>query len=149
MDELVTGLNNFYASMVSAKVLTKDSSKLDEEDDEPTAKQGRKHKGHEDKVKTPKKLKEGCPVVVPRLVTEDYKKLPPKERTELQTTGKLSGYTIVESTEHVGKYQLTKKDGSGTSGKPSKALRVKLDQEEDHDSVQETIDMLDAIEGKK
>jgi hypothetical protein len=56
---------------------------------------------------------------------------------------------MVESTEHVGKYQLTKKDGSGTSGKPSKAHRVKLDQEEDHDSVQETIDMLDAIEGKK
>jgi hypothetical protein len=80
---------------------------------------------------------------------EDYKKLTAKERSELQTTGKLSGHTMVESTEHEGKYKLTKKDGSGTGGKPTKVHRVKHDQEEEHNSVKETIEMLNAIEGKK
>ncbi len=121
MGELVTGFNNFYASIVRTKVLPRGNKKLDDEGGEATGKRSRKRKGGEDKGKTPKKPKEGATkVVVPRIITEDYKKLSIKERSELQTTGKLSGYTMVESTEHEGKYKLTKKDGSGTAGKTKK-----------------------------
>ena len=94
-------------------------------------------------------------MVVPRIITEDYKKLSAKERSELQTTGKLSGYTMVESTEHEGKYKLTKKDGSGAAGKTTKVRGVEHDQEEDgvsskdDDSTKQTLDILDAIVGKK
>jgi hypothetical protein len=156
MGELVTGLNNFYASIVSAKVLPRGNEKLDDEGGEATGKRRRKRKGGEHKGKTPKKTKEGATkVVVPRIVTEDYKKLSAKERSELQTTEKLSGCTMVESTEHEGKYKLTKKDGSGTAGKTTKVRQVEHDQEEDgisskdDDRTKQTLDILDTIIGKK
>jgi hypothetical protein len=154
--ELITGFNNFYASIVSAKVLPRGNEKLDDEGGEATSKRSRKRKGGDEKGKTPKKPKEGATKVdVPRIIAEDYKKLSAKERSELQTTGKLSAYTMVESTEHEGKYKLTKKDGSGTAGKTMKARRVENDQEEDgvsskdDDSTKKTLDILDAIVGKK
>jgi hypothetical protein len=156
LGELITGLNNFYASIVSAKVLPRGNEKLDDEGGEATSKRSRKHKGGDEKGKTPKKPKEGATKVdVPRIIAEDYKKLSAKERSELQTTGKLSAYTLVESTEHEGKYKITKKDGSGTAGKTTKARWVENDQEEDgvsskdDDSTKKTLDILDAIVGKK
>jgi mRNA-degrading endonuclease RelE of RelBE toxin-antitoxin system len=156
LGEIITGLNNFYASIVSAKVLHKGNGKLDDEDGEATSKRIRKRKGGDEKGKTPKKPKEGpAKVDVPRIVAKDYKKLSAKERSELQTTGKLSAYTMVESTEHEGKYKLTKKDGSGTAGKTTKVRRVVNGQEEDSisskddDSTKKTLDILDAIAGTK
>jgi mRNA-degrading endonuclease RelE of RelBE toxin-antitoxin system len=156
LGEIVTGLNNFYASIVSAKVLHKVNEKLDDEGGEATNKRVRKRKGGDEKGKTPKKPKEGATKVdVPRIIAEDYKKLSAKERSELQTTGKLSAYTMVESTEHEGKYKLTKKDGSGTAGKTTKVRRVVNVQEEDSvsskddDSTKKTLDILDAIAGNK
>jgi hypothetical protein len=156
MGELVTGLNNFYASIVSAKVLPRGNEKLDNEGGEAMGKRSRKRKGGEDKGKTQRKPKEGATkVVVPRIITEDYKKLSAKERSELQTTGKLSGYTMVEGTAHEGKYKLTNKDGSGTAGKTTKVRRVEHDQQEDgvsskdDNSTKQILDILDAIVGKK
>jgi hypothetical protein len=126
LGEIITGLNNFYASIVSAKVLHKGNEKLDDEGGEATSKRVRKHKGGDKKGKTPKK-----------------------------TTGELSAYTMVESTEHEGKYKLTKKNGSGTAGKTTKARWVVNVQEEDSvsskddDSTKKTLDIPDAIAGKK
>jgi hypothetical protein len=154
--EIIEGLNSFYASIVSAKVLNQESEKVNDEDAESARKKGRKRKGGDEKGKTPKKPKEGpAKVVVPRIVAEDYKKLSAKERSELLTTGKLSAYTMVVSTEHEGKYKLTKKDGSGTAGKTPKARRVIKVQEEDtvsskdDDSTAKTLELLDAIAGNK
>jgi hypothetical protein len=62
---------------------------------------------------------------------------------------------MVESTEHEGKYKLTKKDGSGTAEKTTKARQVVNVQEEDSvsskddDSTKKTLDILDAIAGNK
>ena len=66
MGELVIRLNNFYASIVSAKVLPRGNEKLDDKGGKATGKRSRKRKGGEGKGKTPKKPKEvATKVVVP------------------------------------------------------------------------------------
>ena len=144
LENIIQGLTNYYASIVSTTVPVGNGG------NGAKGKRG-KRKSKEDVSNDPKKPK-GEKAIVPRLIAEDYKKLTPQERTELQSTGKLSAYTLVKSTEHEGKFQLVKKATSGTNGKtPGKARRVKKGAEIDKDisdESQQVLAILDRLQGE-
>jgi hypothetical protein len=75
--ELVEGLTQYYASIVSIKVATKDD-KLDSEDGTPKSSKVKKRKTH--KKDKPVHENPKTQVMVPKLIAEDYKNLTAKER---------------------------------------------------------------------
>jgi hypothetical protein len=94
-----------------------------------------------------KKLK--TPVIVPRLLAEDFKKLTAKERSELQKTGKLSVYSIVESNKLEGMFKLIVMKGTADKNRKSpKAHRAEVAVGDD-ESITETIKAPEKLEGGK
>ncbi len=104
-------MTQYYASIVSTLTPTKTGKLNDDEDTSTKQAEGgshKKHKGTKKEGKTPKKSKEDGHE--PRLIKEDYQKLTSDEWKELQSTGKVSAYMIILSSDKEGKHKLVKKE---------------------------------------